>query len=132
MYLNKDCFRILRLLQKNGHEFTEDDCAAAAGLHGDIKVLRWLRYIGCPWDERTCHEAVKAGEYDVLVYARENGCPWSKETFAYCFSEDGLQGVYYQIPTDLRLYLDGYIFNCLREKNCPRPDPSDWQINPGY
>ena len=45
MYLNKDYFRILRLLQKNGHEFTEDACAAAAG-HADIKVLRWLKYIG--------------------------------------------------------------------------------------
>ncbi|GFH48917.1 hypothetical protein CTEN210_05393 [Chaetoceros tenuissimus] len=125
---SKNSVRILKLLQKNGHELTEDACAAAAaagGFRGDIKVLRWLRYIGCPWDERICHEAVKGYNYNLLVYAHENGCPWTKETFAYCFSENGLGGVYQQIPNKSR---HDEIFNYLRENNCPQPDASDWQI----
>ncbi|GFH53159.1 hypothetical protein CTEN210_09635 [Chaetoceros tenuissimus] len=128
MFLNKKCFHVLKLLQKNGHEWTEDICAVATS-HGGINVLRWLRYHNCPWDERTCHEAVKDGDYEMLVYAHNNGCPWTKETFAYCFSEDGLGGVYDQIPTKLRPYFDEKIFNYLRESNCPQPDASDWQIN---
>ena len=126
MSQRKTCFQILKLLQKNGHEFTEDVCAAAAS-HGDIKVLRWLRYIGCHWDVRVCNVAVQKNNLSLLKYAYENGCPWTKHTFAYCFGENGLDGFYYPIPS--QHICEDQIFNYLKENNCPMPEPNDWRLD---
>jgi len=35
-----------------------------------------VRANGCPWDGRTCLQAVHFGHVEVLRWARENGCPW--------------------------------------------------------
>ena len=46
----------------------------------DFEHLERLALSGCPWDERTCTLAAKAGRLEFLKYARENGCPWDENT----------------------------------------------------
>ena len=38
-------------------------------------MLQWLRANGCPWTERTCEAAARAGHLEVFRWARDNGCP---------------------------------------------------------
>ncbi|GFH53184.1 hypothetical protein CTEN210_09660 [Chaetoceros tenuissimus] len=95
----KDPIPILKLLRSNGYEWNARVCTEAA-IYGKLKVLRWLRYHNCPWDEGVCNAAVKTNRFDILVYAHENKCPWTKETYAYCFHGDGLDGEFNEIPTE--------------------------------
>eukprot|EP00904_Undaria_pinnatifida_P007971 jgi/Undpi1/4303/HiC_scaffold_17.g07669.m1 len=52
--------------------------AAAAG--GSLRILKWARANGCPWDHFTCSEAAGSGNLDILHWARENNCPWGTGT----------------------------------------------------
>ncbi len=45
-----------------------------------MKVLKWLRANGCPWDEHTCAQAALGGHLELLKWARKNGCPWDAST----------------------------------------------------
>lgn len=120
-----DPISILRLLIQNGYELTEATCAEAAQW-GDSRVLRWLRYIGCPWDERTLSNAVRDGKYENVVFAHENGCTLTEEIFAYCFSHFGLRGLadrQYHYPC----WEHSGILNYLLYNNCPQP--SNWKWN---
>ncbi|GFH53190.1 hypothetical protein CTEN210_09666 [Chaetoceros tenuissimus] len=119
----EDPIPMLKLLHCNEYEWDERACTEAA-IKDKLKVLRWLRYHNCPWDEGVCNEAVKNDHYDILVYAHENKCPWTKETYAYCFDEDGLDGEYGEVPT--RHQCSDEIIEYLREHNCPQPQLSDW------
>ncbi|GFH53350.1 hypothetical protein CTEN210_09826 [Chaetoceros tenuissimus] len=121
----KDPISIFKLLQNLGCEWGTIACNIAAA-KGKLNVLRWLRYNGCPWDEGVCNEAVRANHYEILKYAHENGCTWTRETYSYCFHKDGLRGDFEQIPTEHTC--SDEIFRYLREHNCPRPNPEDWQI----
>ena len=38
-------------------------------------MLQWLRANGCPWTERTCEAAARAGHLEVFRWAHDNGCP---------------------------------------------------------
>lgn len=49
--------------------------AAVEGGHFD--VLKYLRYLGCRWDERTTATAAHYGHIEILKWAVENGCPWN-------------------------------------------------------
>ena len=123
---------VIKLLQNNGYPWHSSACHAAAS-QNDLKLLRWLRFNCCPWDESVCNEAVKNDKYDILMYAHENGCAWTKETYAYCFSEDGLHGEYDEIPFETTeptnsIICSEKVFEYLQKHHCPRPDPSDWRI----
>ena len=74
-----------------------------------------------------CNEAVKKNRFDILVYAHENKCPWTKETYAYCFDEDGLAGEYEEVPTMHEC--SDEIIEYLRKHNCPQPQRSDWHLS---
>ena len=52
-------------------------CAAGSG---DLELVQWLRAEGCPWNWRTCSEAVDQGRVEMLRWVRENGCPWDAYT----------------------------------------------------
>ena len=47
-------------------------------------------------------------------------------TYAYCFSEDGLDKMYDEIPTDYQCSEE--IVEYLHKQNCPQPNPDDWII----
>ncbi len=50
---------------------------AAAGRHGDLATLRYLRRIGVPWGRSVLREAVDRGaELPVLRWMVEQGAPW--------------------------------------------------------
>ncbi|GFH53313.1 hypothetical protein CTEN210_09789 [Chaetoceros tenuissimus] len=49
-----DPIPIIKLFQKNGYPWHPSACKEAAH-KGDLKLLRWLRYNGCMWDEETCN-----------------------------------------------------------------------------
>ncbi|GFH53327.1 hypothetical protein CTEN210_09803 [Chaetoceros tenuissimus] len=122
-----DPIPIIKLLRNSGYPWHRSACARAAMVE-DIDILRWLRFNGCPWDESVCNEAVTSNDLEILKYARENGCPWTKETYAYCFSDDGLENEYYSIPTADDIECSKEIFEYIQEQKCPQPDPSDWNI----
>ena len=42
----------------------------------NLELVQWLRGEGCPWNWKTCANAVYKGHVEVLRWARENGCPW--------------------------------------------------------
>jgi hypothetical protein len=122
-----DPIRILKLLQNSGYPSHPSACTQAA-INGDLKLLRWLRFNGFPWNESVCNEAVRYDEFAILKYAHENGCPWNKETYAFCFSEDGLETEYDNIPTKNEIECSEEIFQYIEDNNCPKPDPNDWNI----
>jgi hypothetical protein len=45
---------------------------------GCLEKLRWLRTIGCPWDERVLEAFAAKGELEHMQWAREHGRPWGK------------------------------------------------------
>jgi hypothetical protein len=51
---------------------------AAWQWEGCLEKLRWLRTIGCPWDERVLEAFASKGELEHMQWAREHGCPWGK------------------------------------------------------
>ena len=104
-----------------GHKIA---CTKAADRE-EFKLLRWLRFNGYPWDVSVCNEAVRNNDLEMLKYAHENGCPWTKETYAYCFSYEGLDYEYHEIPTEADARSED-ILTYLKEQGCPRPQPSVW------
>lgn len=119
-YCSIDLMPILKLLHNNGYPWHED-AAALTAENGDLKLIRFLKYYGCPWDSRVCNEAV----WVVILRCWSNGCQWRKETYAYYFGA-GLSDYYHEIPTQYKCFDE--IFNYLRDDNCPQPEPSDWQM----
>jgi hypothetical protein len=57
-------------------------------MKGHLEVLKWLREIGCPWDEKTCSHAAEGGHLEVLKWLREIGCPWDEETLVSAITND--------------------------------------------
>lgn len=53
---------------------------AAAAEANDLRMLKWAKRIGCPWDESTCANSAFHGNIDILKYARSKGCPWDEST----------------------------------------------------
>ncbi|GFH53330.1 hypothetical protein CTEN210_09806 [Chaetoceros tenuissimus] len=122
-----DSFPVIKLLQKNQYPLNSSACEGAA-VYWDLKTLRWLKYKGCPWDESVCNWAVMNNEFDMLKFAHENGCSWTKETYAYCFSSEGLEKEYHSIPSIFDIQCSKEIFKYIQKHKCPRPDPSDWNL----
>ncbi len=50
---------------------------------GHLKVLRWARSQGCPWNKKICNKSACGGHLEVLQWARSQGCPWSRWTCAF-------------------------------------------------
>ena len=55
--------------------FGHNLCDNAAD-NGDFRELKWLRSIGCPWNECTCAGAANRGDLEMLQWCRSHGCPW--------------------------------------------------------
>jgi hypothetical protein len=47
-----------------------------AAITGRIKVMRWLKANGVPWNENTVAAACRNEHYDAAKWLVENGCPW--------------------------------------------------------
>lgn len=54
--------------------------AICIGRTGDLKLLKWFRKHGYPWDENTCTLAAMGGHLHVLKWARKMGCKWNSNT----------------------------------------------------
>ena len=58
--------------------------AAAAG--GHLEILKWLRSVGYPWDEKAMatgssaiySQAAGGGHLEILKWLRSEGCPWDE------------------------------------------------------
>jgi hypothetical protein len=53
----------------------------AAAERGDLKILRWARDHGCPWDERLVEKALEAGRTHIAQWAVDNGCACDVDTY---------------------------------------------------
>jgi hypothetical protein len=51
---------------------------------GDLLLLKWLWYQGCPWDEAACTAAAGDGRQRVLCWLRSKQppCPWNEDACA--------------------------------------------------
>ncbi len=56
------------------------DLPANLAEFGNLKLLRYAREKGCPWDDRTPALAAFKGHLNCLRYAHENECPWDNYT----------------------------------------------------
>jgi hypothetical protein len=69
------CKRFCTLIPNNKKERI-NFCAKVAA-RGDLKVLKWAKANGAPWNELVCALAIKNRHLQVLKWARENGAPWN-------------------------------------------------------
>ena len=67
---------IMKWLRSVGCFWDERACFAAAK-GGHVEALQWLRREGCPWDEQACAGAAEGGHLEILKWLRSEGCPWS-------------------------------------------------------
>jgi hypothetical protein len=65
---------MLRYVRELGCMFDERTTKTAAG-RGDLEALRYLHESGPPWDSRTLVAAVEANSLPCLEYAHVHGCP---------------------------------------------------------
>jgi uncharacterized protein YciI len=49
-----------------------------AARFGHLKLLKWLREQGCPWDHETFVSAVRFGNIEILDWLYQKKCPWSR------------------------------------------------------
>jgi len=89
--------RMLKWLRERGFPW---DTTTSAGAVDNLFVLKWLKEKGCPWDETTCTAAALAGNLPALKWAREQGCAWDEST---CVAHQG--------------HLE--VLKWLREEGCP-------------
>jgi len=68
----------------------------AATIYGNLNNMKWLKENGCPWDIYTFYVASRYGNLDNIKWLRENGCSSSEDslTQAYSSSEDSLTQTY--------------------------------------
>ncbi len=52
--------------------------------HDNLDVLKYLRGIGCPWDDRVCAVAILYDNLPCLKYCLDNGCPLTFDAFSMC------------------------------------------------
>ena len=71
-----------------GHRLDDETCAAAARF-GHLPLLKWLRWMSCPWDKYTCAIAARGGHLAMLKWAVEQGCPWKAVWKAVCVNAAG-------------------------------------------
>lgn len=57
-----------------------EPCAAAAQ-GGHLSILKWLRGVGCEWDDNTTEDAARHGHLEILQWAIAEGCPCN---FQFC------------------------------------------------
>ncbi len=68
---------ILKWLQSNNIKFNVIDnslCNCAAD-NGHLEILKFLRGIGCPWNDTTYLYALDNGNKELVKWMEENGCP---------------------------------------------------------
>ena len=71
---------IMKWLRSVGCFWDERACFAAAK-GGHVEALQWLRREGCPWDEQACAGAAEGGHLEILKWLRSEGCPWNESAY---------------------------------------------------
>jgi hypothetical protein len=82
--------RMREVFQLSSEQGLDDVCMYAAR-GGHLKVLRWARENGCPWDHLTCAYAAGRGHLEILQWARGNGCSWNEWTCGFAASNGHLE-----------------------------------------
>jgi len=139
-------FDILQYLCKDEYDSLDEDgyvfkrnsliCAYAAKA-GRLDILKWLRGIGCRWDESTCIYATKAGHFGILKWAHENGCPWNTTACTEAAGLERLDVLKYLIengcPWDEAVYIraagNGRLDNIKFLKGLGHIDPNEYAVS---
>ena len=85
--LCENSLEVMKWLYENGYcpAFESRFCVLAAR-DGYLETLKWLRTVGCPWDENTLCSAAANGFLDIIKWAIENGCPIEKSSTIFKLS----------------------------------------------
>jgi hypothetical protein len=78
---------VLKYLRSLGCAWDNETCSNAA-INGHLDVVKWCHENGWPWDKYTCAHAAENGHLDVIKWCRENGFPWDALTCYYA-AENG-------------------------------------------
>jgi hypothetical protein len=74
-YGNADIFKWVMSIFDKGNSSKVSYNAARYG--GNIKLIKYVKSLGYPWDTNVCHGAAEGGHLEILKWARENNCPWN-------------------------------------------------------
>jgi hypothetical protein len=72
--------KIVKWLRKHGCPWDDGILTECATRAEDLQLLKWFRKHGAPWHERVCAQAAGSGNFELLKWAHENGCPWDETT----------------------------------------------------
>ena len=84
-------------------------CTWAAS-RGDLKMLKWARENGSPWNNMTFAKGSASGNLDLLKYAKENGCPSNSDDWMEMASTHAAEKGHLEV------------LKWLREEGCPWSD----------
>ena len=73
--INNGHLHVLKELHLYGVRFTTEYACMLAAVGGHLEVLKWLRFIGCPWNGSVLECARLFNHWELLAWAIENGCP---------------------------------------------------------
>merc|ERR1711924_411657 len=59
---------------------------ALAASQGNLEALKWLRRMGCPFDERAAENALASGHGETLAYLQTKGCYCSPPSSSHASS----------------------------------------------
>lgn len=63
-------------MQRAVARYFKADLMARLARQGDLKLIKWMRKRGVPWDETVTAAAAAKGYMNILIYLHNNGCPW--------------------------------------------------------
>ncbi len=81
--------KLLKWARENGYPWDIWTCTIAAE-GGHLHVLKWIRANGGPWGIWSCKRAAEYGHLEVLQWLRANGCPWNEDTCKYASYSNSL------------------------------------------
>jgi hypothetical protein len=94
--------KLAKWLRKHGCPWNEENLTQIAAQAEDLQLLKWFRKHGAPWHDFVCAKAAGSGNFELLKWAHENGCPWDKNTCARAAASGNLE-----------------ILKWVRERGCP-------------
>jgi hypothetical protein len=98
-------------------------------MKGDLKCLKYVRELNCPWDIYTSFNAALSGSYECLKYVIENGGLYNESVYACAADGKSLKCIKYLkdigCPWSTRVTMKATVNNCseilefLLESGCP-------------
>lgn len=71
---------------------------------GCLKVLKWLKENGCPWDTYTGSYAASNGHIEILKWLKEYNCPWDRRMNSCAARNGQLETLRWLLENDRKFF----------------------------